>query len=83
VVWVSRVLAGECRLAFASMGKFAFALGIAVTKLVSIRDAAGDELASGAAARRASAGGWMTVWIDAADVSWAPPVFWARGQKAS
>lgn len=57
------------------MGKLAFALGIAVTKLVSIRNAAGDELAAGAAARRASAGDWMNVWIDAAGVSWAPPVF--------
>jgi transcriptional regulator with XRE-family HTH domain len=29
--WVSRVLAGECNLTLASMGKLAFALGMRVT----------------------------------------------------
>jgi transcriptional regulator with XRE-family HTH domain len=39
--WVSRVLAGECNLTAASMGKLAFALGMRVTtQVVPIGDAA-------------------------------------------
>ncbi len=39
--WVSRVLAGECNLTAATMGKLAFALGMRVTtQVVPIGDAA-------------------------------------------
>lgn len=51
--WVSRVLAGECNLTLASMGKLAFALGMKVTTgLMPVSAAA----SAGAAASDALAG---------------------------
>jgi len=45
--WVSRVLAGECNLTTATMGKLAFALGMRVTTQIVPLDTAADRAGSG------------------------------------
>jgi hypothetical protein len=45
--WVSRVLAGECNLTTATMGKLAFALGMRVTTQIVPLDIATSRAGSG------------------------------------
>jgi transcriptional regulator with XRE-family HTH domain len=50
--WVSRVLAGECNLTTATMGKLAFALGMRVTTQIVPLDTAAARAGSGASGPR-------------------------------
>jgi len=50
--WVSRVLAGECNLTAATMGKLAFALGMRVTTQIVPLDAAAAHAESGGSGPR-------------------------------
>ena len=50
--WVSRVLAGECNLTAATMGKLAFALGMRVTTQIVPLDTAAAHARSGGSGPR-------------------------------
>ena len=50
--WVSRVLAGECNLTSATMGKLAFALGMRVTTQIVPLDGAAAHAESGGSSSR-------------------------------
>ncbi len=50
--WVSRVLAGECNLTAATMGKLAFALGMRVTTQIVPLDSAATQAESGGSGPR-------------------------------
>lgn len=53
--WVSRVLAGQCNLTMASMGKLAYALGMTVsTTLEPIAEAAADQACDDTSAQHQS-----------------------------